>query len=91
MVVMLPTCFGEFNPTVQVLSIKLHAPVAPHTGDRLLGDQVPERGGGATDVLGRGRHVQQPASVALLRCRESLKHSLGDSVGERVQTLIARG
>jgi len=40
MVVMLPTRFGEFNPIVEVLAIKLNAPVAPHAGDRFLGDQV---------------------------------------------------
>jgi hypothetical protein len=88
---MLPTCFAEFNPIVQVLAIKLHAPVAPYTGDRLLSDEVTERGGGAPDVFGRRAHIEQSALVAFLRRDEPLEYSLGDGVGGRVQTLIASG
>jgi hypothetical protein len=84
MVVMLPTRFGEFNPIVEVLAIKLNAPVAPHAGDRFLGDQVAERGGSAPDILGGGTDVQQPALVAFLRRRKPLKYSFRDSVGKRV-------
>ena len=64
---MLDTCFAEFNPIIEVLAIKLNAPVAPHTWNRALGDQVAERGGAAPDVIGRGTHVEQPAFVAFLR------------------------
>jgi hypothetical protein len=86
---MLPTRFAEFNPIVEVLVIKLNAPVTPHAGDGLLGDEVTERGGRAPDVFGRRAHVQQPALVAFLRRDEPLEYSLGDGVGERIQTLIA--
>jgi hypothetical protein len=88
---MLPTRFAEFNPIVEVLAIKLNAPVAPHRGDRFLGDQVSERGWCAPDILGGGGHVQQTAFVAFLHRRKPLKHSLGDGVGEYVKALIARG
>src|ERR1039457_67821 len=54
---MLDTCFAEFNPIIEVLAIKLNAPVAPHTWNRALGDQVAERGGAAPDVIGRGAFV----------------------------------
>ena len=58
MVVMLDTCFGEFNPIVEVFAIQLNAPVSPHARDGSLGDQVAKRGLGAPDVFGRGAHVQ---------------------------------
>src|SRR5690242_4418812 len=87
---MLPTRFAQFKPIVEVLAIKLDAPVASNARDVPLGDQVAKGRLAASDVLRCGAHVQYPGFVLIHRGPQTLEHALGDSVGESIQSLIAR-
>jgi hypothetical protein len=91
MVVMLDTCFAKFKPIVQVLAIKLNAPVPTHARDSSFGDQVAKRGRSTAYVLRGGGYVQQ-AAFAVLHCRcQPLAQPVGDGAKERIQSLIITG
>ena len=57
--------FPKFKPIVEILAMKLDAPVTPYAWDGSFGDQVPKCGLAPADVLGRRRDVQQTVFVPI--------------------------